>query len=377
MANIEIKEVVGKKMLKEFIEFGNELYKDNDNYVYPLLFDEMNTFNPQKNPAYDYCKTILFLAYKEGKIVGRICGLINDAYNKKMNIKHLRFNHYDVIDDIEVSKALFNAIAKWGKSYGMEDFDGPITFTDLDKQGMLMEGFEYPGMFITNYNYPYYVKHMEKLGFSKDVDWVEYRVDLPTEIDKRIEKVAYTLTERYGFKLLKFKKFKDFEPYLYKAFDVYNEAFAPLHGVVEITKKQIDALVDTFLKLINFDYVCVALNNEDEVIGLSILAPSMNKAVNKAKGKLFPLGWFYILRNIKHFDVLDMYFVAIKPEYQSYGINSLMMLDATKTAIKDGVKYAETGPELENNLKIQSQWKNYDAKIIRKRRCWIRKIEEL
>jgi len=377
MANIEIKEVVGKKMLKEFIEFGNELYEGNDNYVYPLTFDEMNTFNPQKNPAYDYCKTILFLAYKEGKIVGRICGLINDAYNKKMNIKHLRFNHYDVIDDIEVSKALFNAIAKWGKSYGMEDFDGPITFTDLDKQGMLMEGFEYPGMFITNYNYPYYVKHMEELGFLKDVDWVEYRVNLPTKIDDRIEKVASMLTERYGFKLLKFKKFKDFEPYLYKAFDVYNEAFAPLHGVVEVTKKQIDALVDTFLKLINFDYVCVVLNNKDEVIGLSILAPSMNKAVNKAKGKLFPLGWYYILRNIKHFDVLDMYFVAIKPEYQSYGINSLMMLDATKTAIKDGVKYAETGPELEDNLKIQSQWKNYDAKIIRKRRCWIRKIEEL
>ncbi|MDD4123977.1 MAG: hypothetical protein PHD50_03805, partial [Bacilli bacterium] len=228
-----------------------------------------------------------------------------------------------------------------------------------------------------NYNYPYYVKHMEELGFSKDVDWVEYRVNLPTKIDDRIEKVASMLTERYGFKLLKFKKFKDFEPYLYKAFDVYNEAFAPLHGVVEVTKKQIDALVDTFLKLINFDYVCVVLNNKDEVIGLSILAPSMNKAVNKAKGKLFPLGWYYILKNIKHFDVLDMYFVAIKPEYQSYGINSLMMLDATKTAIKDGVKYAETGPELEDNLKIQSQWKNYDAKIIRKRRCWIRKIEEL
>ncbi|MFA7156681.1 MAG: hypothetical protein WC123_03215 [Bacilli bacterium] len=377
MANIEIKEVIGKRMLKEFIEFGNELYKGNDNYVYPLLFDEMNTFNPQKNPAYDYCKTILFLAYKEGKIVGRICGLINDAYNKKMNIKHLRFNHYDVIDDIEVSKALFNAIAKWGKSYGMEDFDGPITFTDLDKQGMLMEGFEYPGMFITNYNYPYYVDHMQKLGFSKDVDWVEYKVDLPTKIDERIEKVASMLTNRYGFKLLKFKKFKDFEPYLYKAFDVYNEAFAPLHGVVEVTKKQIDALVDTFLKLINFDYVCVVLNNKDEVIGLSILAPSMNKAVNKAKGKLFPLGWYYILRNIKHFDVLDMYFVAIKPEYQSYGINSLMMLDATKMAIRDGVRYAETGPELEDNLKIQSQWKNFDAKIIRKRRCWIRKIEEL
>ncbi|MDD3384039.1 MAG: hypothetical protein PHX46_04450 [Bacilli bacterium] len=377
MANIEIKEVIGKRMLKEFIEFGNELYKGNDNYVYPLLFDEMNTFNPQKNPAYDYCKTILFLAYKEGKIVGRICGLINDAYNKKMNIKHLRFNHYDVIDDIEVSKALFNAIAKWGKSYGMEDFDGPITFTDLDKQGMLMEGFEYPGMFITNYNYPYYVDHMQKLGFSKDVDWVEYKVDLPTKIDERIEKVASMLTNRYGFKLLKFKKFKDFEPYLYKAFDVYNEAFAPLHGVVEVTKKQIDALVNTFLKLINFDYVCVVLNNKDEVIGLSILAPSMNKAVNKAKGKLFPLGWYYILRNIKHFDVLDMYFVAIKPEYQSYGINSLMMLDATKMAIRDGVRYAETGPELEDNLKIQSQWKNFDAKIIRKRRCWIRKIEEL
>ena len=150
-----------------------------------------------------------------------------------------------------------------------------------------------------------------------------------------------------------------------------------MHGVWRLLKSKLMHLVDTFLKLINFDYVCVVLNNKDEVIGLSTLAPSMNKAVNKAKGKLFPLGWYYILKNIKHFDVLDMYFVAIKPEYQSYGINSLMMLDATKTAIKDGVKYAETGPELEDNLKIQSQWKNYDAKIIRKRRCWIRKIEEL
>lgn len=374
MSEIIIKEVKTKKDLTKFVRFPMKLYKENENYIPALEADEKNMFNRNKNGSYEYCESIEILAYKNNKVVGRLAGIINHKYNEKINAKHLRFSNFDVIDDFEVTKAMFDYIAKWGKEKGMTEFNGPIGFTDLDRQGMLIEGFDKIGMSITNYNFPYYVEHMEKLGLVKDVDWVEYIVNIPEKLDPRIEKVQAALLNRFGFKLLKFKNLKEVTPYIYKAFEVYNEAFYALHGTVMLTKKQIEDLIKQFAPAINFEYLPIIVDKEDNVVGMAVLAPSIAKASRKAKGRMLPFGWYHLLKALKHNDTLEMYLVAIKPEYQGFGLNAILMHDVTKCAIKNGVKYAETGPELEENYKVRSQWDNYDAKIIRKRRCFIGKI---
>jgi len=374
MSKIIIKEVKTKKDLNKFVRFPLSLYKDNENYIPALEADEKNMFNRENNAAYEYCESIEILAYRDDKIVGRLAGIINHKYNEKINSKHLRFTHFDVIDDLEVTKAMFEYIGKWGKEKGMTEFNGPIGFIDIDRQGMLIEGFDKIGMSITNYNYPYYVEHMEKLGFKKDVDWVEYLVSIPQNLDPRIEKVQSALLNRFGFKLLKFKNLKEIMPYIYKAFDVYNEAFYALHGTVFLTKRQIDNLIKQFAPAINFDYVPIIVDKNDNVVGFAILAPSIAKASRKAKGRMLPFGWYHLLKALKHNDTLEMYLVAVKPEYQGFGLNAILMHDVTKCAIKNGVKYAETGPELEENYKVRSQWDNYNAEIIRKRRCYVKEI---
>lgn len=374
MSKIIIKEVETKKDLKKFIAFPLELYKDNTNYIPAMSGDEANMFNREKNAAYEYCDSILILAYRDNKVVGRLAGIINYTYNKKVENNYLRFSHFDVIDDFEVTKAMFNYIGKWGKEKGMNKFNGPLGFTDIDRQGLLIEGFDKIGMSITNYNYPYYVEHMEKMGFEKEVDHVEYLVNVPQKIDERVERVTNALLKRFNFKLLKFKKVKDILPYIYKAFDVYNEAFYALHGTVFLNKKQIDSIINQFVPFIDLDYVPIVVDKDDNVIGFAVLAPSLAKANRKAKGKMFPFGWYHLLKALHYNDTLEMYMIAIKPEYQGYGLNAILMHDVTRVAIEKGIKYAETGPELEENLKVRSQWDNYDAKIIRKRRCYIGKI---
>lgn len=374
MSEIIVKEVKTKKDIKEFLEFPLKLYKDNEFYIPALYSDEKNMYDREKNASYEYCESIEAIAYKNNEVVGRIAGIINNKYNEKMNRKYLRFSHLDMIDDIEVTKALFDFIIKWGKEKGMNELNGPIGFIDIDRQGMLIEGFDKIGMSITNYNYPYYVEHMEKLGLVKDVDWVEYLVNIPAELDARVEKVQNALLNRFGFKLLKFKNLKEIMPYIYKAFDVYNEAFYALHGTVYLTEKQISNLIKQFAPAINFDYVPIIVDKNDDVVGMAILAPSIAKASKKANGKMLPFGWYHLLKALKHNDTLEMYLVAIKPEYQGFGLNAILMHDVTKCAIKNGVKFAETGPELEDNFKVRSQWDNYDAEIIRKRRCYIKEI---
>ena len=363
-----------KKEMNKFIKFADDLYKDNECYVPQLHSDVKNTFNREKNGAYEYCDSILILAYLNNKVVGRLAGIINYKYNEKISSKHLRFTHFDVIDNIEISKAMFEYIGKWGKEKGMTEFNGPLGFTDIDRQGMLLEGFDKIGMSITNYNYEYYIKHMEAMGFKKDVDHVEYLVNVPDKVDARIERVKEAVLKKFDLRLMKFRKIKDIMPYIYKAFEVYNHAFYVLHGTVLLTRRQIDETIKQFIPYVNLKYVPIIVDKNDDVIGFGILAPSIAKASRKAKGKLFPFGWYHLLKALHHNDTLEMYLIAIKEEYQGYGLNSILMHDVTKCAIEDGIKYAETGPELEDNYKVRSQWDNYEAKVIRKRRCFIRDI---
>lgn len=375
MTNIQIKEVKNNKDMRTFVKFPLKLYKGNENYIPALASGEMAMFNRKKNYAYEYCDSLLVLAYEDNKVVGRLAAIINYTYNEKVNKKYLRFTHFDVIDKFEVTKAMFDYVGKWGKEKGMDEFNGPLGFTDIDRQGMLLEGYDKIGMSITNYNYPYYIEHMMKMGFDKDVDHVEYLVKVPQKNDGRVERVSNALLQRFGFKLLKFKNLKEILPYIYKAFDVYNEAFYALHGTVFLTKKQIDSVIKQFVPLINFDYVPIVVDKDDNVVAFGVLAPSIAKASKKSNGKMFPFGWYRLLKALKHNDTLEMYFIAVKPEYQSYGLNSILMNDVTKNAIKNGVKYAETGPQLEENYKILSQWNNYESEIIRKRRTFVGKIQ--
>ncbi len=376
MSQIIIKECKTKKDYKAFVQFPNKLYRNCRQYVCPLNFDEMNFFDRENNHSYEYCESIEFLAYKDDRIVGRISGAINHVYNKKINAKHLRFNHLDMIDDIEVTKALFNAIAKWGKEKGMEEFNGPIGYTDFDRQGMLVEGFKNIGMAITYYNHPYYVRHLEELGFIKDVDWLELRVYIPAEKVERIDRVSSIVTKRYGFELVEFKRFKEFVPYAKDFFNTINKAYEKLHGVVPITKSQADDYVEHYLKLVNFHFIKMVKNKEGEIVGMGILAPSLAKASQASFGKLFPFGWIPLLIALKIPRVLDMYFIAVLPEYQKLGVNAVLMDAMYESARKHHVRYAETGPMLEDNYNILSQWEDFPNEKIRRRRCFVRKIEE-
>ncbi|HEY8444805.1 MAG TPA: GNAT family N-acetyltransferase [Bacilli bacterium] len=366
-----IKEVLTKKDLKKFIEFPVELYRDSPYFVPCLFEEEMENFNPKKNPAYEFCETRLFLAYKDNKIVGRIAGLISHAYNKKVNQKIMRFTRFDFIDDYEVSEALINKVKEWADERGMESMMGPIGFTDIDKQGMLVEGFKEKDLSITLYNYDYYPVHMDRLGFRKAVDWIEYQIFPPKELDPRIERISSMVQKRYGFHRLHFKKNKELYPYAVEAFKVINEAFAKLFGTVPLTDAIVQKSIHDYISKVNLDYVIVIANKEGEVIGFGLMVPSLAEALKKSKGHLFPFGVFRLLKALKTNKILEMYFIAVKPEYQNFGVNAVIMAEAVKAAIANGVEVAETGPELETNI-VTEQWKSFPHRQHRRRRCYIK-----
>ena len=374
---IKIKEVTTKSELKKFVKFPLKLYKNCQNYVPPLTGDEINNFNPKKNLSYTYSETKLWIAYnEEGKVVGRLGGLINFAYNEKTNTNILRFNHFDVIDDFEVSKALFKELLAWGREKQCSDIMGPIGFNDFDHQGFLIEGFDQPGMFITIYNYPYYLEHLAKLGFEKKVDWFEYKIGVPDKLEPRIEKVCAFL-ERRGIRILELKNKKHLWKYIYKAFDTYNDAFAPLFGTVKLPEKQIEAFVKQYMPLLDLDLVFIVVNDKDDVVGFGVCMPSFAEASKKAKGRLFPFGFIHFLKAIKKSKIMDMYWIAVQPEYQKLGVNALILAQAVKVAKQKGIEFAETGPELEENFAVRSQWNNFDSELIRKRRCFTVNINNL
>lgn len=373
--SVLIKEVVTKSDLKKWVDFPNKLYKDVPNYVPFLMPDEIGTFSKDKNPAYDFCETKLFLAYKDGKIVGRIGGLINHAYNKKWNKNAIRFTRFDFIDDEEVSQALFNEVVKWGKQNKLTSIMGPIGFTDLDHEGMLVEGFDELNMSITFYNHPYYLKHMEKLGLVKDVDWVEYQITIPSEINPKIEKLSNHLLKKNGYSLVTYTDRKVLKQDAYEAFKVIDEAFSVLYGTVPLTDKVIDNAINDYIPIVNLKYIVSIKDEQGKIIGFGVLVPSIAKALKKSNGRLFPLGIFRMLKALQgKNDVLEMFFVAVKEEHQKRGIPGIMMNHLLKVCIENGVKYCETGPELETNVSVQSLWKSFMTRQHKRRRCFTKEI---
>jgi len=372
---IIVKEIHTRKELKKWVDFPNKLYKKCPAYVPFLMNDELDTFTKEKNPAYEFCETKLFLAYKDKKIVGRIGALINHAANKKWGTNTIRFTRFDFIDDIEVSKALFDAVVNWGKERGFDSVMGPIGFTDMDHEGMLIEGFDELNMSITFYNHPYYIKHMEMLGLSKEIDWVEYLLTLPEKVDEKLSKMSDYLAKRNGYKLVTYTDRAKLKEDAYKAFKVVDEAFSVLFGTVPLTDKVVDKVISDNVPILNLKYACTVKDRDGKVIGFALLVPSIAKALKKSNGRMFPLGVFRMLKALKFKnDRMEMFFIAVKPEHQSKGMPAIIMNYMLKVLIENGVKYCETGPELETNDAVQSMWKNLDVKNHKRRRCYKKAI---
>lgn len=378
MNKITIKEVKTKKELKQFIRFNYEMYKDNPYSVPDILEDMMDTFS-EKNPAMEFCEAIYFLAYKEDEIVGRICGIINHKANTRWEQKMVRFGYIDFIDDEEVSRALIDAVEQWGRSKGMTGIQGPLGFTDFDAEGMLIEGFDRLSTNATIYNYPYYPQHLEKLGFEKDADWIEMLLTVPREtgMPDRLERIAKIVIEKYHLKIKKYTSRKKLQQdYGQEMFRVINEAFKPLFGYSELSERQIDQLVKQYLPFIDLKLISLITDENDRLICVGISMPSLSHALQKAKGKLFPFGWFHLIKTLKWKkpEILDLMIVGLLPEYQGKGINAVLFYDLLPIYISEGYKYVETNPELEVNSKVQSQWIYFDREQHKRRRCYKKDI---
>lgn len=370
---IIIKKVSSKKELKTFIRFNYELYKGNP-YSVPDLYDDMlNTFNPKKNAAFEFCEADYFLAYKNDRVVGRVAAIINHRANDTWQKKEVRFGWIDFIDDEEVSEALLDTVAQWGKERGMKSIVGPLGFTDMDAEGMLIDGFDQLGTMSTIYNYPYYQKHMEKLGFEKDADWVEFKMKVPEAIPEKFVRISEIILQKYKLKIKKLKRKEIKEKnYGQRIFDLINEAYAPLYGYSKMTQGQIDQYIKMYLPLIDLRMVSIIEDEEGNLIAAGISMPSLSEALQKAKGKMLPFGWYHLLKAlfIKKPKILDLLLVGVKPEFQSKGVNALLFYDLIPVYQQLGFEYGESNPELEDNKKVQSQWSVFNPEQHKRRRAY-------
>jgi len=370
---VQIVPVRNKRQFDIFIKFPFKLYKNEPLWVPPLISDEKFTLDKKKNPAFEFSEAELWLAYKDGEVVGRIAGIISHSYIEKWGKKYARFGWIDFINDLEVSKALLETVEEWAKQHGLEGVHGPLGFCDLDKEGMLTDGFERIGTFISIYNYPYYMDHMEALGYKKDAEWVELEINTPNEeTAKKISTLAQKAKEKYGLSVVPIKKPRDVLPYARDIFDLLNKGYENLYGVVPITDKQVDYYVKQYFTYVNPDYICLIKDNEGKLAGFGITMPSLTIAAQKAKGRLFPVGFIHFLKAIKKNDTLDLYLVAIRPELRAKGVAYILLDELTRASIKNGVVRAIASNELETNHAVLSMWKNYDTSIYHRRKCYLK-----
>lgn len=375
---VEIRRIdTSRSSLRKFVKFGIDLYKDNEYYVPSLVMDEANTLSPVKNPAFEFCESAYFMAFRDGKPVGRIAGIINNAVNQKSGTKSLRFGFVDFIDDKEVSAALFRAVEEWGKEKGMEEIVGPLGFTDMDPEGLLIEGFDRESTMATIYNYPYYQQHIESLGFEKETDWLEFRMAVPDAIPERYARISEIIKRKYELDTPKYTSAKKLvNDYGQDIFRLINDAYKDLYGYSPLTPRQIDHYINMYIPVLRLENVSLIVDKDKKLIGVGIAMPSLSKALIKSRGRLFPFGWIPLLQALKcHNDVVDLLLVAIKPEYQSKGVNALLFTDLIPYFIKNGYKFAESNPELEVNQKVQSQWQYFDTEQHKRRRAYKKSIK--
>ncbi|MBO7234712.1 MAG: N-acetyltransferase [Paludibacteraceae bacterium] len=374
---VTIKQVTTQKELKQFVQFGMDIFKGNPYYCPPLVFDEINTFDKSKNPALEVSEFVNYLAYRDDKIVGRICGIINHEANKAWNRQKVRFGWFDFIDDMEVSSALLDAVRDWGRSKGMRELNGPVGFTDLDHQGLLIEGFEHSAPMASLYNYPYYAAHLVNYGLQKEADWIEFQIQSPRQVPDKMQRVANIVKDKYQLNVVKVKNSRELRKrFGYEYFDVIDKAYQPLYNYQPLTKKQKEYYCNMYFPLLNFDFVTIVTNEKEEIVAVGVGMPDISDALRKAKGKLFPFGWYHIIKALKAKKIrtFDLLLIAVRPDYQNKGVNSLIVCDQLPYFVKYGIEKVETTAILEVNMKSQANFTDFEKIQHKRRRAYIMQI---
>jgi GNAT superfamily N-acetyltransferase len=372
--DVQIKEVTSLRELKAFIRFPIRLYRDNPYYVPALVSDELNTLRRDKNPAFETCQARYWLAVRDGSIVGRVGAILNHPHIQKWGQRYLRFGWLDFIDDPQVSGALLQTVEAWAKEAGLAAVHGPLGFTDMDREGMLVEGFGELATMITLYNHPYYPAHLEKLGYAKDIDWVEYEISMPVEPDEKIARMAAIVMKRNKFHLLEVRNKKELLLHAKELFQLLENEYKILYGTVPLTPRQVDAYIDQYFGLIQPEFVPMVFNEKNEMVAFGIALPSLSRALQKARGELFPFGFIYLLNALRKNERADLYLVAVKSEYRGSGANAILMNSMYEVFRKLGVRKVETNPELETNQLVQGQWKYFETRQHKRRRVFIKNL---
>ena len=374
---ITIKEIKSKHDLRRFVQFGIDLYKGNPYYCPPIFFDEVNSFIPKSNPALEVCDFVVYLAYRDGKIVGRIAGIINHRANEVWKVKKCRFGWFDFIDDYDVFKALIDAVAEWGRNRGMTELNGPVGFTDFDKEGLLIEGFDYNAPMASLYTHPYYIAHYERYGLSKEADWIEFQIQSPQEAPERMNRLAKVVEERYKLKVVKVKNSRELKKrYGYTYFDVLDEAYQKLYNYQPMTERQKKYYCNMYFPLVNYDFVTMVVNEKDEIIAIGLGMPSLSDALRKCQGHLLPFGWYHLLKALKAKKMtdFDLLLIAVRPDYQNLGVNSLIFNEMTPHFAKYGIQRVETTSILETNSKNIANFLPFDVIQHKRRRAYTKEL---
>ena len=375
--SIDVSVVTSPADFKKFVLFPHELYRGNPYWVPPLIMDERDTLTRGKNPAFDNAEARLFLARRDGRIVGRVAGILSHAANRKYNTKNMRFGWFDAIDDYEVTRALLDTVVDWARAENMTTLTGPHGFTDLDPEGLLVEGFNELATMSVIYNHPYYAAHLERYGLAKDVDYVEFRATAPEGggLPEKMVKMAEWAAKRNNFHLVRYTDVKKLRRERgQQLFELLDEAFEELYGTVPLTQRQKDYYIGKYLPFANPEFIKIAANEKDEMIGFIIAIPSLSRALQKARGRLFPFGFIHILRALRKFDTIDFLLAGVRKAYRGRGVDLIMTIDVFRSGIALGVRYAESNPELETNSKIQGEWKIVTTRQHKRRRIYKKAI---
>lgn len=367
---VKLKEATSKVDLKKFVKFPFSLYKNSPYWVPPIINDELDSFDKTKNPAFENAEAKFFLAYKNDEIVGRIAAIVNNIEIHQQNVKKMRFGWFDFIDDTEVSEALLSKVSEIGKEHNLEFMEGPVGFSNLDKVGVLVEGFNEIGTMITWYNHSYYQGHFERLGFVKEKEYMENRFPFTNADPKFFAKANELVKRRYGVKAVNFTKTKDVLPMADKMFDLFNESYAKLSSFVPITEVQKAYFKKKYISFINPEYIKFILDKNDELIAFGIVMPSFSEALQKSKGKLFPFGVYHLLKAKKQSKDVIFYLIGVHPDYQNKGVTAVIFNEYHKTFSAKGIQNCIRTPELEDNIAIKQIWKHFNPEIYKRRRTY-------
>jgi len=370
-----LRHVESRRDLSVFIAFPTRLFRGNPYYVPALRFDERNTLAPAKNPAFEFCEASYWLAERDGRIVGRVAAIINRRYIEKWGNKYARFGWVDFVEDFEVAQALIGAVESWARERGMEGLHGPLGFTDLDREGLLVEGFDRVATLATIWNPPYYADYLERLGYAKDTDWVEFLIPVPDEVPEKVRRVNEILAKRTGVRIFEWKSKKALAArYAKDLFALIDEAYAGLYGTTPLSPRQVEAYTAQYFGFVDPRFTKVLVDEEERLVGFGIAMPSLSRALQKGRGRLFPLGWLYLLSALRKPEILDLYLVGVKKEWQSRGIVALLLSSINESAREAGIKFAESNPELEDNKAVHGLWNAHERSCHKRRRVYLKSL---